>query len=254
MNRKGNRFTPVVSSKYNLYVICDEFGLTMEDLAKRADISRQTCYKYMWLGKAGKASADAIEEAILQLTDNPEDYLWEKWEGYKPNKGRKKGSKNKNGPCKHVELTEEEVDRYLNKEKPQVKAAPISKITIQDLDSFILILNQGNQIYQENSPNYFQLIAGLIVKFNNKDEPLFINPAIDMKEKFYYLKRESLNIQIGKTYITENNKEVNIFSFKYEDDTYLGVITGYSNFFRFDQEGRVLDNKGIEFNIQGEKI
>lgn len=253
MNRKGNRFT-VIPSKYNLYAICDEFNMNMEDLAKQAGVNKYTCYKYMWTGKTGKASADAIEEVILQLTDNPEDYLWEKWEGYKPSKGRKKGSKNKNGPCKHIELTEEEVDKYLNKEKPQVKAAPISKIIIQDLDSFIDILKQGNQIYQENSPNYFKLIEGLVVKFNNKGEPLFINPAIDIKEKYYYLKRESLNIEVSKTYITENNKEVNIFAFKYEDDTYLGVITGYSNFFRFDQEGHVLDNKGIEFNIQGEKI
>lgn len=250
MGRKGNRYS-IVKSKYNLYAVCDELNINMAEIASLANVSKQTCYKYMWNGTSGKESADAIEEVILSLTDNPEDYLWEKWENYKSTKGRKKGSKNKNGPVRIIKPTEEEVARYINPDAPKIKNIPLIKISISDIDSFITCLKQGTKIFMENNSNYIQLTENFIIKYNNKDEPLFINPAIDIKEKYYWLKRETLNIVIGKIYITENNKEVTIFSSK--EDTYFGVINGYNDVFTYNKEGQII-NKSSDFNIKGEKL
>lgn len=228
--------------KYNLVAIGKELGLNSKETMEFFHLYSSMFSHYMLGKNINQEKLDEIEELVLENVDNPEDFLFTNCP-YQPSRpGRKKQN-----PVKHISVTE------YNDSKLNYKVSAKVKVYVKDEFDFIRLLLDNKQVFKDCSNQSYKVIDGGLVLYQG-EKACYLNPTIDLSQKYYYLENNDFKLEVGKTYVTSSNNEVIILS---EDpvleNVVIAVILGSSKIYKYDQKTKeeLTNNNG---RILGEKL
>lgn len=136
--------------------------------------------------------------------------------------------------------TSQFIDKMLSY-KPKTE-----KVYLEAAEDVMIELTNGSEIYVENSGYSFKLINNFIVRYHN-NLPISIGSPILCSERYYVIRPIPIKLEIGKKYLTRTGLKVTIFN--KTDDEFYGVITGNSNVFSFEADGKCATSLTDEFDI-----
>lgn len=226
---------------YNLDAIRRDFDISRKEFCEDLGISTGTYRMYILQRNVTKEMLAKINDYIENLVDDPDYYLLSNLP-YVPedSRGRRVGSKNKNGKVRQIPVKEYMATK--NENVFEYKSRPSTKHYVEGEEIFSALKN-GETIYQEGSQDRFTLLQdenfSVIVK-SRGDKMLFFNPAMDLEATYYTLYRNPLHLEVGRSYVNKQDQKVTIFAGA-EDGTFKGIITGEPQVYSYSVTGEFLD-------------
>ena len=226
---------------YNLKEFLKDQNIAVADFLNDLNIQTVTYYNYCRQKNLVKTTVEKINEYVLEHTDYPERYLLSEM----PFVVRtfKKSANNK--------IRVVPIEEY-KQSKLKYKEGELKRIPIESEYELSEELLQGKLVYQSNSPYSYQLIdEKFIVKYLG-EKAIYFNPILDLTQEYYTLEKEILPLELGKTYITKNGKEVLIISIN--KNLAKAAVIGYDDLIEYATQTRELISAGCdELTILGEK-
>ena len=227
--------------KYNLLAIGKELGLNSKETMEFFHLYTSMFSHYMLGKNINQEKLDEFEELVLENVDNPEDFLFTNCP-YQPSRPGKK----KQNPVKYISVTEYR-DSKLNYKVPTKV-----KVYVKDEFDLIKVLTDNKQVFKDYSNQSYKVVDEVLILYQG-EKACYINPTIDLSQKYYYLENNDFKLEVGKTYVTSSNNEVIILSKDPENENVMLAITlGNSRIYEYSQKtkeeltnsnGRILGEK-----------
>lgn len=146
---------------------------------------------------------------------------------------------------------EEAIEKFIHKDDKQAKPEPKTvsdkyvTVEIPDYESLCYQLSQGVEVFMKGSYDSLKVQDGFIVRFN-KGEPSFVNPAVSLEESYYIKCPLTLDLKVGKKYLTESGEVAFVISGK--GGAFDAAIIGSGLIFTVDaSEKSVYNEIGMNF-------
>lgn len=112
------------------------------------------------------------------------------------------------------------------------------RVSLETAEELCYQLSQGVEVFQECSNDSLKLLEGLIVRFRDNN-PVFVNCAISLDEKYYIKVPKPITVKIGKRYLTRSNKEAIVITG--EENFFKAIVIGDGTSFTVDSTGKNID-------------
>lgn len=180
-------------------------NMTMTDLGKALEVSMSTLYRYVkWDENASHSKRELTEKKKFDKK------LSKFIEGKKGKKG-------------------------TNETKPiEIVSGKYIAVPVNSAEEICYQLSQGIEVFQEGSNDSLKLVEGIIVRFRGNN-PVFINCAISLDEKYYIKVPKPIIVEVGKRYLTRDNKEAVVFV---GGENYKAATIGTGIGFVVDKNGK----------------
>lgn len=157
----------------------------------------------------------------------------------------------------HIAPTIEESKPTITQTESLNKTEPVQgkfeKVSLLDEVAIIDSLNKGKTLISFNSGRRYKLVDGLIVTYSSNDTPLFISGAIDLSDRdgYYCLQPVPVKLKLSRKYVSVENKIGTVFAI--DKDEYYVVFEGDKNLWKYDINGKCLDDNGSNLIMEVEQ-